>query len=324
MSLEIKGQSCPICKAYLFDEDEIAVCPVCGAPHHRECLVNAGKCGMEEFHGTDKQYDKQKKAMNDSQPDRKAQENGQVTGYGNAFVQCPSCKNRYPAENSFCPNCGAPNSTAGRGGIQAPFVINIDYLGGVNKDEDLGDGHRADDVKNFVAVSTNRFIPKFKDFKKGAKVKFSVWHLFFPSASYAMRKMYAFAAIAAAIEIAATLLMIPLNNAMGEIMKSSGVADYYGIAKYMAENMSKPLLSNLLLGTAGVLLQVFVRLMSGLFANKFYYKHVIKTMSEIDKTAENEEKKLLLYRMHGGVNIFAFVLVYIAVTWLPSIIFSLI
>lgn len=317
MSLEIKGQSCPICKAYLFEDDEVAVCPTCGAPHHRECFVSAGHCGMEEFHGTDKQYDKLKNA---SVKEETAVKNEAKQGieFANASMLCRSCNKSYPASNSFCPHCGAPSGASGS------YVIKLDYLGGVKEDEDLGEGHKADDVKNFVAVSTSRFIPKFKEFKNGAKVSFSVWHLLFPAASFALRKMYAFAAVAGAVQVAAALLMLPFNFVMGEIMANSGITDYYGLAQYIMANMDKAMLSNVLLSTAGILLQVFVRLMSGLFANKLYYKHVLRTMSEIGETAEDEEEKLLLYRKRGGVNLFAFTFVYIAVTWLPSLIYSFI
>ena len=41
-------------------------CPVCGTPHHRECYEQLGHCAMEEFHGTDRQYDivKAKEVLN--------------------------------------------------------------------------------------------------------------------------------------------------------------------------------------------------------------------------------------------------------------------
>lgn len=314
MSFQVKGHVCPICKAYLFEEDEIAVCPTCGAPHHRECFVNAGRCGMEEFHGTDKQYDRLKTENKEKVCENSHQEQEDKTD----AVQCRSCGDFYPASNSFCPHCGTPNGSS----VGNPFVIKLDYLGGVKGDEDLGEGHKADEVKNFVAVSTNRFIPKFKEFKKGAKVSFSVWHLLFPAASFAMRKMYAFAFLAGALQVAATLLMLPFNLVLGEIINNTDITGYYQLAQYMVENMDKALLSNVLLSSAGILLQVFVRLMSGLFANKLYYKHVLKSMTEIKATATDDEEKMLLYRKRGGVNIFAFTLFYMAVTWLPSLIYS--
>ena len=58
MSLKTEGVTCARCHAYLFPEDDIVYCPVCGAPHHRECYNELGHCALEELHGTDKQYDK--------------------------------------------------------------------------------------------------------------------------------------------------------------------------------------------------------------------------------------------------------------------------
>lgn len=301
MSLEIKGQSCPICKAYLFEEDDIAVCPVCGAPHHRECFINAGHCGMEELHGTDKQYDKAKAALKQAEEVQKEERT----------------QNKPIADNPYGHQGGAEHS-------HNPFVINFDYLGGVKPDEDLGEGHKADDVKYFVSVSTNRFIPKFKEFKGGAKVWFSIWHLLFPSASFAMRKMYFFAALAGAIEVAAALLMFPLNMSIGELINSSEISNYYQLAQYMTANMDSAILGNLILGAAGIALQAFVRVMSGLFANKLYYRHVIKSMTEINALGCDTQEKILHYRKRGGINLFSFMLAYMIVSWLPTIIFSLI
>ena len=66
MSLKTEGVSCVRCHAYLFPEDDIVYCPVCGAPHHRECYEQLGHCALEEFHGTDRQYDivKAKEVLN--------------------------------------------------------------------------------------------------------------------------------------------------------------------------------------------------------------------------------------------------------------------
>ena len=246
MSLEIKEQSCPICKAYLFEDDEVAVCPTCGAPHHRECFVSLGHCGLEEFHGTDKQYDKAKK-QNEAPKQEQKQEQEEKKEL------CPSCKKEVLNGSTFCNHCGAPLNQ------NNPYVIRIDYLGGVKPETDLGNGHKANDVKDFVAVSTNRIIPMFKRFKKGAKVAFSFWHLLFPAASFAMRKMYSFACLSGALEVAATLLMLPLNIVMGGIMQEHDVKNYYELAQYMVANMDKALMSNFILATVGIVVQLFNR-----------------------------------------------------------------
>ncbi len=309
MSFSVKGQTCPICKAYLFDEDEVAVCPVCAAPHHRECFINAGHCGMEEFHGSDMQYDRVR-ALNEAKED-KTQEQEQTQ-------ECPSCHNRFPKGNSFCNQCGAPVNKA------MPFAFKIDILGGVKPNEDLGEGITAEEAKDFVMVSPNRFIPKFKEFKKSGNVWFSFWHLLFPSASFAMRKMYFYALISGAVEIAANILLAPLNSSIGQLMADSSIKTYYDLAMALINSNDKALWMNFLLGAAGALLTVSVRLLSALFANKLYYKHTIKTLKEIKETAEDKEQKVRLIRKKGGINPFAFVIAYMAVSFIPSIIFSFI
>lgn len=41
---------CPVCRERFHDGDDIAVCPECGTPHHRECFLKNKKCGVEEYH----------------------------------------------------------------------------------------------------------------------------------------------------------------------------------------------------------------------------------------------------------------------------------
>lgn len=309
MSFSVKGQTCPICKAYLFDEDDVAVCPVCAAPHHRECFVSAGRCGMEEFHGTDKQYDKIRE---------KSEEKKEPAYEEQSTQECPSCHKRFPKGNAFCNQCGAPVNRS------APFAFKIDFLGGVDPDEDLGEGVTADEAKDFVMVSPNRFVPKFKEFKNGGKVWFSLWHLLFPTASYAMRKMYSYAFMSGAAEIAASLLLAPFNASIGQLMAETNVKTYYDLAQFLLTSNDAALWKNFILGMAGVLITVAVRLLSALFANRLYYKHTIKTLKEIKETASDDEEKEKLVRKKGGVNLFAFIVAYMIVAFLPSILFSFI
>ena len=55
-----KNKQCAFCKALLFDEDDVVHCPVCGAPHHRDCYNKLGHCALEDLHGTENEYDAQK------------------------------------------------------------------------------------------------------------------------------------------------------------------------------------------------------------------------------------------------------------------------
>lgn len=309
MSFQIKGQSCPICHAYLFSDEDIAVCATCGAPHHRECFVNAGKCGMEAFHGTENQYDLVKKRIaEDNEQAKEAQEEKPKVQ-----VECSYCHKRYDIKEKQCPFCMTPN------GFSRTILMDMDFLGGVDKNEDLGEGHTANEVKNFVGAGTNRTIPRFLSIKKGAKLGFSFWGLFFPAAKFASRKMYKEALIAGAFEVAAVLLLLPLSFAieqMGyESYKELADAVYAGVPDIMgAFNLA----------TVGTFIYGLVRILCGLFANKLYYKHVISTMSEIRSMNLSDEEKYELYRKKGGFSVLGLFVAFAAVQYLPSIIASFI
>ncbi|MEG0116039.1 MAG: RING finger protein, partial [Hydrogenoanaerobacterium sp.] len=44
------GICCPVCNKPFTAEDDIAVCPQCGAPHHRSCFKELGRCAFTEQH----------------------------------------------------------------------------------------------------------------------------------------------------------------------------------------------------------------------------------------------------------------------------------
>ena len=72
MSLVYSGESCVYCKAKLFDEDDVVYCPVCGAPHHRECYNDLGHCALEQLHGTENEYSREKELEKVQKAEEKA------------------------------------------------------------------------------------------------------------------------------------------------------------------------------------------------------------------------------------------------------------
>ncbi len=46
------GKLCPVCRERFKENDDVAVCPTCGTPHHRACYLAQNKCALEEMHGT--------------------------------------------------------------------------------------------------------------------------------------------------------------------------------------------------------------------------------------------------------------------------------
>ena len=72
------GCECPVCKKTFQPEDDVVVCPVCGAPHHRSCYQQNGGCALESQHALGKEW------------------------------QPPQQQQQTPPPGAFCPVCGAP------------------------------------------------------------------------------------------------------------------------------------------------------------------------------------------------------------------------
>ena len=85
------GYECPVCKKEFQPEDDVVVCPVCGAPHHRACYQQNGGCALESRHSLGQEW----------QPPR-----SDNRASANAGAVCPVCGFSLASGAQFCPNCG--------------------------------------------------------------------------------------------------------------------------------------------------------------------------------------------------------------------------
>ena len=225
-------KQCVYCKAKLFSDDEVVYCPVCGAPHHKDCYNECGHCALEHFHGTDDEYNPHPeniKSDGEIHHDRKGH-------------TCRHCEKMSSADTIFCPYCGAPfieaqetgdeNSDGEKNGpfdetgtpfggkngpfgeTGTPFMLHIDLMGGVDKKEKI-DGIEAGELASFVRVNTRRYMPLFKamDGKK-SKAGWNWSAFLFPCAWNAYRKNYMAAGVLLAVLLSAFYLVSSLVFAL--------------------------------------------------------------------------------------------------------------
>lgn len=301
MSLDIKGEKCAICHAYLFEEDDVVYCPKCGAPHHRDCYKTAGKCGLEVYHGTDNQY---KRNFEDANHE-KAPKNRST------YIKCGMCGEGYDFSNNMCPSCGAPNFAKGGG----RFVM-FDFLGGVPSDMDLGQGVTADEAKRFVSTNSHRYLPKFAAFKNLKKRTSWNWLAFLePCAWFLSRKMYKAGAVVCALQTAFSMLLIPFTNALYYIDTESA-KNYVAMAKIISDNLPSIGMPALISALTGGLLNIAFHIICGIFGDFIYRNHVISTVNKIKKESEDIDEDL---RRKGGLSLIACIIG----LYLPSIIMML-
>ena len=307
MSLNTDGVSCVRCHAYLFPEDDIVYCPVCGAPHHRECYNQLGHCALEEFHGTDRQYDKVK-AREEEQAAAEMPNTGENA---EGLITCQMCHEKYDFALNACPKCGAPNIAKAGGSF-----VNFDFLGGVPADYDIGDGLTADEAKRFVAANTPRYIPKFAVLNAKNKLSWNWLAFLFPCGWMLSRKMYKNGIIAGLLTVISSLFYLPFMNAINNLGTTPGETQAQ-IMQSIYEHLPKMGAAVIAALLAGFVLNIAVRILSALFGDYLYKQYAISSIKTIRAESEDMDYD---YRKKGGVNIFLFLLGTMAVQYLPALI----
>lgn len=309
MSLKTEGVTCARCHAYLFDDDDIVYCPVCGAPHHRDCYNELGHCALEEFHGTDKQYDKIKAA--EETVSAKEAQRGHTGENAEGKITCQMCRESYDFSLNSCPKCGAPNIAKAGGSF-----VSFDFLGGVPADCDIGDGVTADEAKRLVAANTPRYIPKFAVLNKNNRASWNWMAFFFPSAWMLSRKMYKNGIITGLLTVIATLLYLPLSSAVYNL-GFVGNETYADIANNIFAHISDIGVGVIISAMLGFIFNIAIRVVSAVFGDYLYKNYTISTVKKIRLESEDMDYD---YRKKGGVNIFLFLIGVMAVQYLPAII----
>ena len=132
-----QGIRCPYCGEEFRENDDIAVCPECGTPHHRQCYHEHGRCFNADLHSQNYEW---------KPPVSSATVN-------TASKLCPYCSNPITENDFFCPHCGK----------QVPQNLpdyNLKNLLDMQEEE-----------RKRIAEETGRFVLKSEDLIEGVSVK---------------------------------------------------------------------------------------------------------------------------------------------------------
>ncbi len=306
MSLNTKGQKCEACSAYLFEEDDIVYCPVCGAPHHRDCYTALGRCALEEHHGTEHQYQKPITEKTREEITENPAENRE------APEVCSSCGHTLSQEDKFCPRCGMPAEESPFGPM-SPFARVVQ----IKDDTPVCDDVTAIEAAEIVRVNGFRYIPKFLQISKERKRSWNWAAFILPGGWFAYRKMYKESFVATAFMIMTMLCNIPFNLAIA-LLPAPGkeVTTYLQMGEYYAGYMSEIGIIPLVLAAVGLVGSLVLRIVCGIYGD-YFYKNRITASARLIREAEDKDAAKKKY---SGVSFIGFVVAVAAMEFIPSII----
>ncbi len=314
MPNKYEGQKCPICQSYLFEEDDIVVCPVCGAPQHRDCYQSIGHCGLAQYHDTPQQYNPEQA--------RQAVQEAKASAAETATpkAQCPHCQKEIPEDATFCSYCGAPMAGGMQGLPRMPFVAVYNPLGGIHKKTDI-DGITAQQAAEFVGANAQRYIPKFVQLGGKRRAGWNWAAFLLPYGWFFSRKQYKWGLLTAVIMLACTICLFPLQSELTNTVLSMPVgSDWPAVfAKMIPHLIENPF--PIILATLGNLGALVVRILSGLFGDWAYRNHVVATVKKIE--ADDEIDNAEGYRKKGGVNPLLLLVSYFAFDMIAQLLLTL-
>ena len=301
MSLSVEGQKCPVCQAYLFDEDDVVFCPVCGLAHHRDCYKSLGHCAMEHLHGTDEQYKKPEEQI--EEPQAEATESDDK-------MPCRFCHAEIPKDSNFCPNCRAP--VMQHAGVETNIPLDSEI-----------DGVKVERIARFTMLNPVRYVKKFMSLGKDNRLSWNWAAFLFPTAWSLFRKNWKSGILIGLLEVSAALLQMPFTIASQEFVVEgqtrAEIANQF--ISILVDNIDKIGYLSVFLFLISLALILFIRIFVASNADYIYKERVISTIKEAEKL--NEEERNEVYRKKGGVDVLLFALGYFATEFLPTLILNL-
>lgn len=279
-----QGLSCPHCTQPFDEHDDIVACPICGAPHHRDCWKEGNGCACADAHGTPEQWSRES-----------AQKQAVETDDEVATVTCPRCGSENPEGRTLCNTCGTalketeePSATPFGAPMSdsfheyAPFRVNQPPCGGVAPDTEIR-GETAADIAEVVGTNTQYYMKRFARMAKGAAVFSWNWAAFIlPDYWLLFRKNYLLGGLVLAFRVmcSCALNLVSYNVFADALEADTTVAMWESMNTIL--NGLDPVVVLLIyflfmsIGAATVMMHV----LCGVFGNFLYLKHCTRVIKK--------------------------------------------
>lgn len=254
-------QECPVCHRSFQPDDDVVVCPECGAPYHRDCWQRAGQCVFRDRHGTPGQW-KPKPSRNDED-----------------VVICGNCGAANAAGSHFCLKCGSRLEPPDKASRPETVSVAIAKPNGVSKNAafvrtvDAAETAAADRA-TFIGRNAAYYLPRFDQIEKqNGRFLWNWSAAFFPVEWLLYRKMYREFLFVLLLML---LMLSPSVYILGLSFHAlAGNSDAYEtfLTSGQLPEVQAPFWITILSDATSTLV-LFVRGVLALSANYLYYRHV--------------------------------------------------
>lgn len=329
--MDYVGVECPVCgKTFTGEDEDIVVCPECGAPHHRECYTAHGECGCAEEHGTENAWDKQRKRetearqkacpfcgnMNDenavycSRCERSISQNVPPYGAGNPYNSGPyGAGQGGPGRPPFGgPPFGTPPGAYGPGGVNP-----MDPLCGFAPDEDF-DGVPAEEMIKVIRANTRYYLNVFNKIKTQGRSRFSFVALLLGSVWLFYRRQFRLGAIFLSIQLGLVIAASLVANfvtgpILNTIYSTLNITPNTQMSEVLMDKLTSEIMQldggqiflfflPMMIIALGLLMNIFL----GIMANRWYFKHCVTVAKRIKTKYSIPSERDAAYRAFGGVS----------------------
>lgn len=292
--MDFTEKKCPICSEKFKADDDIVVCPKCGAPYHRECYEREGKCIFFDLHRSNEAWKDEEDTSNEQKAEDKTKKCKFCGCMNNeSAVVCEQCGRsfiEYPYQNMNNGGEDSPNqSFGGFPDFTGGMPIKIDLMSGVKPDEDF-DGVNGEELAKYVKNNTIYYMGIFKRIKDIGKSRFNFSAFLFGGGWMLYRKQYVAGGIITAIMalismaityttyfVSAGVLNTVAENLIQQYPRGYGVVEFFNAISQLP--LDQGLIAILPYALSG--LNFIIMLIVGFTANRSYYKFVIKHIKAI-------------------------------------------
>lgn len=320
------NENCPACGQQFTAQDDVVVCPDCGAPHHRACWNEKGACAFADAHRDGFAW---QAAPARQEPEPQAAEGG---------VRCPRCGEPCSADTLVCPTCGNRFGAIPEG---AAYAFNEDFfMRGVDAqpNADLG-GITAKEAAIFVQQRAGTYVRKFqKQKEKDKKVGWNWAAFLFSPFWFFYRKTYKAGALFMGIwMVLCVFLSVPMARVENQTMQV--VTQYLTIDETTTPETLSQELAGLdaaaqqavqqALSRSGAAMLLFAAALfvpnffAAMFADSLYKKKVLKDVQSMRDFSQNEQTFKMLALRRGGVSVFGLLGCYFLLSVFLNVVFYL-